>query len=112
MRRSITALLVILGLAVVGEAGAVTPMALQCGNVFDSKAARSVGERTIVTGADGRIQAVLPGKATAPGATVLDLSGQTCMPGWIDLHVHLGQESNPKSYEERFRSTTSRSPAG
>jgi len=87
-------------------------MALQCGNVFDSKAARSVGERTIVTGADGRIQAVLPGKATAPGATVLDLSGQTCMPGWIDLHVHLGQESNPKSYEERFRSTTSRSPAG
>ena len=112
MRRSITALLAILGLAAVGEAGAATPMALQCGNVFDSKAARLVGERTIVTGADGRILAVLPGKATAPGATVLDLSGQTCMPGWIDLHVHLGQESNPKSYEERFRSTTSRSPAG
>jgi imidazolonepropionase-like amidohydrolase len=46
---------------------------------------------------------VLPGKATMPDATVVDLSGQTCMPGWIDLHVHLGQESNPKSYEERFR---------
>lgn len=103
MRRSITALMAILAVASLHEAAAATPMALQCGNVFDSKAARLVGERTIVTGADGRIQAVLPGKVTAPGATVLDLSGQTCMPGWIDLHVHLGQESNPKAYEESFR---------
>jgi imidazolonepropionase-like amidohydrolase len=103
MRRLISALLAFLGIASQGEAGATTPMALQCGNVFDSRAARLIGERTIVTGADGRIERVLPGKAVAPGATVLDLSGHTCMPGWIDLHVHLGQESNPKSYEERFR---------
>jgi len=27
---------------------ALTPLALQCGNVFDSKTARLVGERTIV----------------------------------------------------------------
>jgi imidazolonepropionase-like amidohydrolase len=96
-------LLGVLSLACVVQAQAAPVMALQCGNVFDSKSARLVGERTIVTGADGRIQQVLPGRATVPGATVLDLSGQTCMPGWIDLHVHLGQESNPKSYEERFR---------
>jgi imidazolonepropionase-like amidohydrolase len=103
MRVSMSGLLGVLGLACVVQAQAAPVMALQCGNVFDSKSARLVGERTIVTGADGRIQQVLPGKTTAPGATVLDLSGQTCMPGWIDLHVHLGQESNPKSYEERFR---------
>ena len=103
MRRSITPLLAILVLVTASEAGAATSMALQCGNLFDSKAARLVGEHTIIAGVDGRIQAVLPGKATAPGATVHDLSGQTCMPGWIDLHVHLGQESNPKAYEESFR---------
>ena len=103
MRRTIPALLALLGLACASQAGAATPMALQCGNVFDSKSARLVGEHTIVTGADGRIQSVLPGKTTAPGATAIDLSGQTCMPGWIDLHVHLGDESNPKAYEESFR---------
>jgi imidazolonepropionase-like amidohydrolase len=88
-------------LAVPAQAAPV--LALQCGNVFDAKSARLVGEKTIVTDADGRIAQVLPGKVAAQGATVVDLAGQTCMPGWIDLHVHLGQESNPKAYEERFR---------
>lgn len=103
MRRTMSVVLGVLSVAVFAPAQAAQVMALQCGDVFDSKSARLVGERTIVTGADGRIQQVLPGKVAAPGATVVDLSGQTCMPGWIDLHVHLGQESNPKSYEERFR---------
>jgi imidazolonepropionase-like amidohydrolase len=83
--------------------GAAGPLALQCGDTFDARTARLVGPRTIVTGADGRIAQVLGAKAAAPGATVVDLSGQTCLPGLIDLHVHLSQESNPKSYEERFR---------
>ena len=92
-----------LGLAARRGPGAATPLALQCGNTFDSRAAKLVGARTIVTGADGRIAQVLPGKVAAPGATAVDLSGSTCLPGLIDLHVHLSEESNPKSYEERFR---------
>ncbi len=54
-QQAIATLLAILGVAAANAAGAATPMALQCGNVFDAKSARLVGERTIVTGADGRI---------------------------------------------------------
>jgi imidazolonepropionase-like amidohydrolase len=77
-------------------------IALQCGDVFESKSARLVGARTIVT-SDGRISQVLPGRVEVPGARAVDLAGHTCMPGWIDLHVHLASESNPRAYEERFR---------
>jgi imidazolonepropionase-like amidohydrolase len=84
-------------------AQASTPYALQCGNTFDARTAKLVGERTIVTDEAGRIAQLLPGKMSAPGATVVDLSKSTCLPGLIDLHVHLSEESNPKSYEEQFR---------
>jgi imidazolonepropionase-like amidohydrolase len=103
MRTPILGLLGVLACATTAQVQAGQVLALQCGDVFDSRTARLVGARTIVTGADGRIAQVLPGKATAPEAVAIDLSGQTCMPGWIDLHVHLGQESNPKAYEEEFR---------
>lgn len=76
--------------------------ALHCGDVFDAKSARLVGAQTIVI-ADGRITSVQAGKVAVEGATVIDLASHTCSPGWIDLHVHIGQESNPQSYSEGFR---------
>ena len=77
-------------------------VALQCGEVFDSKSARLTGARTVVV-SEGRIGQVLPGRVEVPGARAVDLAGHTCMPGWIDLHVHLASQSNPRAYEERFR---------
>ena len=32
-----------------------------------------------------------------------DLKSFTCLPGWTDLHVHLGSQSSPQSYAEGFR---------
>src|SRR5512134_2812671 len=93
--------LFIASLVVAAPAGAEV-VALHCGDVFDSRTATLVGARTVVA-ADGRIREVLPGRASVLDARVIDLEGHTCMPGWIDLHVHLSQQSNPKSYEERFR---------
>jgi imidazolonepropionase-like amidohydrolase len=75
---------------------------LHCGETFDSKSGRLVGARTVVA-ADGKVSEVLPGRVSVPGAREVDLAGHTCMPGWIDLHVHIGQQSSPRSYEERFR---------
>ena len=34
--------------------------------------------------------------------TVIDLKNATVTPGWMDLHVHLGSQSSPKSYSEDF----------
>lgn len=85
--------------AIPARAGTV---ALQCGDVFDSKAARLIGARTLVA-TDGRISQVLPGGAAVPGATEVNLEERTCMPGWIDLHVHLEFQSSPQSYTERLR---------
>ena len=86
-----------------GVARAAEPLALQCGNTFDSRTATLTGARTIVTDAEGRIAQVLSGKSSPSGAKVVDLSSSTCLPGLIDLHVHLDTQSNPKSYEEGFR---------
>ena len=83
-------------------AAAAEPLALQCGQVFDSRAGRMLDARTIVV-REGKVAEVLTGRVQSPGAQVVDLSDRTCLPGWTDLHVHLGSQSSPQSYSEGFR---------
>jgi imidazolonepropionase-like amidohydrolase len=77
-------------------------LALHCGQLFDAAAGRSLADRTVVV-AEGKVREVRAGHAAVEGARSVDLSGHTCSPGWIDLHVHLRGESNPQSYSEGFR---------
>ncbi|WP_200911790.1 amidohydrolase family protein [Mesorhizobium sp. 1M-11] len=81
---------------------AETVSVLHCGKLFDSRTGTMLDARSIVV-RDGKIDEVLPGKAEVKDAAVVDLSGRTCLPGWTDLHVHITDQSNPKSYEEEFR---------
>ena len=85
------------------QLAAAEPVALHCDRLFDARSGRVLGEHTIVV-EDGRIQSVLPGRAKlAEGTEAVMLAGRTCLPGWTDLHVHLGGESSPQSYSEGFR---------
>ena len=76
--------------------------AIQCGQLFDSASAKMLGAKTIVIEGN-KISQILDGASSVPNAKIINLSSQTCSPGFIDLHVHLGQQSNPQSYSEGFR---------
>ncbi len=74
---------------------------LQCGRLIDVQKLAVLTERTIVI--DGnKILRVDAGFTSGNNATVVDLKNQTCMPGLIDLHVHLSSSISPTSTIEGF----------
>ena len=88
---------ILLVLAASSTASAAT--VLQCGKFVDV-VNLAVRVNVSITVDGDRIRSVADG--FAPGEAI-DLKSHTCMPGLMDMHVHLVSESNPKAYEERFR---------
>ncbi|MCC2971845.1 amidohydrolase family protein [Massilia sp. IC2-476] len=91
MKRCIPLLAILMALVCPPSPAAEPVLALKAGRVFDSRAGR-VGSAQVILVEKGRISAMGPGLAIPDGATVIDLSGYTVMPGLIEAHAHLLQE--------------------
>lgn len=74
---------------------------LHCGRVLDGKGGEMT-EKTIVV--EGKIIVRIEDgfSAAGAGAKTVDLKQSTVMPGFIDLHVHVESELNPKAYSEKY----------
>jgi imidazolonepropionase-like amidohydrolase len=73
--------------------------ALQCARVIDVSKLTVLLERTIIV--DGKtIKQIEAGYISPTGAKVIELKQHTCMPGLIDLHVHLSLQTTANSTVE------------
>ncbi len=74
---------------------------LHCGRILDGTGGVMTDKTIVVT--DKKITSIQDGfVGAAAGAEVVDLKDRTVMPGFIDLHVHVESELNPKAYSERY----------
>lgn len=75
---------------------------IHCGKLVDAKTAKMLTAKTIVVEGN-KIVEVLDGYTTAgSNDKTFDLKNSTVMPGLMDMHVHLEQETSPTRYMEGF----------
>jgi imidazolonepropionase-like amidohydrolase len=74
---------------------------LHCGRLLDVTTLKLTSEQSIVVDAK-KITRVSAGYASIANARTVDLKNHTCLPGLIDLHVHLSSELSPARYAEGF----------
>ena len=80
---------------------------IYCGQLVDTKAVTMLKEMTI-TIEKNKIVGVQKGYAVATATDkVIDLKVYTVMPGLIDCHVHLEEETSPTKYADGFTQNSS-----
>lgn len=81
-------MIAMVALLIAQQAAAPATTVIRAGTMIDGSGAAPVANAVIVV-QDGRITAAGANVAVPAGATIVDLSGWTVLPGFIDAHVHL-----------------------
>jgi imidazolonepropionase-like amidohydrolase len=77
------------------------PIALKAAHLFDSLSGKLM-EHGVVIVSGAKIQTAGSDVQIPADAEVIDLGDATLLPGFIDAHVHLGQEAGPHWYHDFF----------
>lgn len=72
---------------------------LHCGNLIDTQEGEVLGKHYIKVSGN-KITEVTTDKPVS--TSFIDLSDKTCLPGLMDMHVHLDGEMSPTAYVEGF----------
>jgi imidazolonepropionase-like amidohydrolase len=92
-----------------GSPAPAGPIVLKAARLFDSVSGKLV-EHGVVVVSGQKIEAVGSDAKIPANAEVIDLGDATLLPGFIDAHVHLSDESSPDWYHD-FYSGIMRFPA-
>ncbi|MDR3526646.1 MAG: amidohydrolase family protein [Rhizomicrobium sp.] len=72
--------------------------ALKCDKLLDVASGKILTDQAIVFDKDGVITAVGPAASLSLPADTMALPGRTCLPGLIDVHVHLTGDASDHGY--------------
>ena len=75
---------------------------LQCGTLIDGISSSPKTAMTIVVEGTKILSVEAGFKQGLSSDKVIDLKTKTVTPGWIDMHVHLEEETNKNKYLEEF----------
>lgn len=85
--------------------------AIQAGRLIVDAAKSALGPSTVIV-ENGRILRIEPGATAPSGATVVDMTGKTVLPGLIDAHVHLTGDPGTPFWREAIDSDESAAITG